>query len=1208
MFLLAALLPLCNLAAQDPTPSVPEVTSDQVNGEVVHLKSERAYQETSWHLLDGLPQNNVTALAQDPDGRLWLGTLGGLARFDGVDFEVFPPEMTPGLDSNRILSLFVRKDGSLLIGSQTHGIIQYKDGAFSNLKVDWGRPTLPLILDFAESSTNEIYVAHNHGVSLIRGTQQDLIPGGPGQASSICIDQQDRLWIASAEGLFVATSKGTEIVSDKNYQTVFCARDGNIYATSEETLEIRKGQSLKVIPLRPTHNVWAIKEDSRGNIWLGSMDLAYWDGKVLRAPFLRGRTHPRSGIMRALCLDRDGNLWKGGVGLHRISNNPLTLQWDSELPPFAILPGPTPDSHWVAKRENTLTILRNGITTDIPGIEVESMARSKDGSLWVADLKGALQHLGPLGEVISKTEDHFLGKDSFYTLFEDSKGSLWASSGDRIQRYFSDQSWTASPKKGLPGGNVTLVFEASDGAIWIGTELGISRFQNDQLTQNWTSGHELPNAPVRCCIENDDGSVWVGTYGGGMVHLIPGTDQVFTMGVRQGIPENIVSSILDDGHGNFALMGNRGIHIISKQDCKALLQNEIVHLHGITLRAGNQKTVLEGNGIRMNSSTRDAEGNLWFTTVSGVARLKPGAVESAFPHAEVRIDSVKLDGVESPPNLVAWKNAIKRNLEIHFQVASLSAPDLAHFRYRLLGYEQEWVRAGTRRIAFYNRLPPGNFTFQVQTRIQGQEWDAPISELPVTLPRFWFEAWWFRSGLIAVGLLALYGIYRLSVRQILHRSELLEAKVASRTKELEQIRNHLEADVQERTQELELALDNLQKDVEERKNLEASLRRSEKMEAIGRLSGGIAHDFNNILTAILGETDLALLRSGKDLSIADLDIALGNIKSAAEKAAKLTAQLLAYSGKQEVQPEALSLCQSILKLESMLRRLIREDISLLLELDHPDFLVSMDPGQAEQVVMNLVVNAADSCGRNGTITVQCRACSYFPPPFLACKEAQTVRPPFAWLTISDDGEGMSEETMTHIFEPFFSTKAPSEGSGLGLASVQGIVRQADGLIHVDSQLGEGTTFHILLPLAAPTHGEPSVAVQTQSPLESKNCTILFCDDDLAVREVTHHMLQRLGHTVIVADSPMHALELMQQHKSSIHILLTDAIMPGMNGKQLAEKIQEMKPEIGILHYSGYSFETLNQIGEAGTTGSFLAKPFTLKDLGLALQGCLAVER
>lgn len=387
------------------------------------------------------------------------------------------------------------------------------------------------------------------------------------------------------------------------------------------------------------------------------------------------------------------------------------------------------------------------------------------------------------------------------------------------------------------------------------------------------------------------------------------------------------------------------------------------------------------------------------------------------------------------------------------------------------------------------------------------------------------------------------------------------------------------------------------RDITERKQTEEALRlaeeqlrQSQKLEAIGQLAGGIAHDFNNLLTAILGQSDLILRRLEGD---SPLRQKIEGIKKAGNRAALLTYQLLAFSRKQILQPEVLDLNAIISEMGKILQRLIEENIDINLMLDPLLGRVKADPGQISQIIINLIVNARDAMPRGGRITVETQNV-YLNEEYASSHTS--VRPGYyILLAISDTGMGIDAETQKHIFEPFFTTKGDGKGTGLGLSTVYGIVKQSGGNIWVYSEVGRGTTFKIYLPRVEGAV-ETAEAVVASDDLPRGAETILLVEDEEGVRELAREILESSGYKVLEAANGAEAVTICDDDDCSIDLLITDVVMPHMDGRQVAERLTAIRPQLRVLFMSGYTENAIVHHGVLDKGANFIAKPFSAEDL------------
>ena len=453
-------------------------------------------------------------------------------------------------------------------------------------------------------------------------------------------------------------------------------------------------------------------------------------------------------------------------------------------------------------------------------------------------------------------------------------------------------------------------------------------------------------------------------------------------------------------------------------------------------------------------------------------------------------------------------------------------------------------------------------------------------------------------GIIGVGFSVLYA----GLVSIVRRGW---ATILRQRRQLESANATLEERVEERVRELRETNEQLLAETRERQQLQEQLQQSQKMEAIGQLAGGVAHDFNNMLTPILGyaQMEMAKLPSG-DSSGSSLE----QIHRAAERAADLTRQLLAFSRRQVVEPKVLNLNDLIVDLDPMLRRLLGEDIELVTLPSSTLDLVEADPGQIEQVIMNLAVNARDSMPDGGKLTIETANIILEEPHTPRHSEASSG--PHVVVSVTDTGTGMTQEVQRRIFEPFFTTKEEGKVTGLGLSTCFGIARQSGGRIQAESELGQGTTFKVFLPRtdsAIPARKGSGESATTGVPLGGTE-TVLLAEDEPLVRKLVAQVLRDRGYRVLEGGTGQEALEIFQsQEPGSIQLLLTDVVMPQMGGIELAQRITDIQPNTKVLFASGYTQEPLFLAGDSSQEIRFIQKPFLPDALALKVREVLDWE-
>jgi two-component system cell cycle sensor histidine kinase/response regulator CckA len=390
-------------------------------------------------------------------------------------------------------------------------------------------------------------------------------------------------------------------------------------------------------------------------------------------------------------------------------------------------------------------------------------------------------------------------------------------------------------------------------------------------------------------------------------------------------------------------------------------------------------------------------------------------------------------------------------------------------------------------------------------------------------------------------------------------------------------------------------------DVSEQKALETKFAQSQKMQAVGQLAGGVAHDFNNLLTVIIGNCEFLLMRhQAGDPSFKEIN----EVHQNALRAAALVSQLLAFSRKQTMQPKALVLGDVIGELAQMLRRLVGEGIALNVERDSDLWTVHADEAQLSNAIINLVVNARDAMPSGGTVVI--KTVNQTVNKLSALGTA--IMPPgdYVRIEVSDTGTGMSQEIQSKIFDPFFTTKPVGQGTGLGLATVYGIVKQTGGFITVDSEVGKGTSFNIYLPrLRADTNAAPVEVVAAPTRDVTGQDTILLVEDEEAVRSFAARALRMRGYNVLEAGGGEEALEIVKSEAHTIHLIITDVVMPSMDGPTMVRHVKQLKPDLRVIFMSGYAEEAFRRNDQSSEDIHFLPKPFGLKQLAAKVKEVLS---
>jgi PAS domain S-box-containing protein len=1251
----------------------------------LHAQQERTPAQTSllltqyafeqWDDRDGLPQNSVQAMTQSKDGYLWFGTQSGVARFDGVRFDVLDGADSPALQRAYVWAVEPAADGGIWIGTEEGGLIHSANGKFTSFTTDNGLKSNWVSALHLDRSGN-LWVGTMGGGLVVRWTDGrfeaiDSARGLPARnIFSIAEDTSGIIWIGTGKGLTRIRQNRVKTVPISDVigpVTALVARPGGgVYAgagpaglvqvINDDVQTIAGAAELGGPAFR------SLVTDESGAIWAGMDHALVRIDKGVVSKFASGRG-PQNAVV-SMQVDNEGSIWLGtdGGGLARMRKTPIvplgTPEGLTSDMIFPVLQARNGDV-WLGSGGSGVDVLRNGkviarytvANKSLPQDFITSFAEDHDGAMWVGTTAGVSRIKDGKAQIFTAAQGLLPGL--IRVVHIDSKGGLWVGSHFGLQQFRPSPSKVYTTENGLADNFVMTILEDRRGTMWVATRDGLSRFANGSV-QTFTKAHGVPDHGIMALFEDRDGVIWIGTDEG-LARLRGGRIEIFS--VAKGFCAPNVMSILEDDDGRLWLGSLKGIFAVEKQTLgtKQLSCTRYERAAGMRSR--------EANGAVNPAAWRMSDGRMWFGTIKGVAIVDPRSVKLDLAPPPVQIEEVVAQGrrfASMPERLSPGVRAI----DIHFTGLSFVSPELMRFRYKLEGYDEDWVDAGTRRVAYYTHLHPRKYTFRVQAANAEGTWNQAGASVAFAIAPRWFETWEFKILVMAILLIALWALYRLRVhgmkarqyelqeladergraearyRELFEnatdavfttgvsgdftgvnrkaelltgytREEMLRLNVREllpRVPESDRIANQWlngAADGSERVEIIsksgervpvevstrtvteggvKIGIQAIARDVTDRAALERQLRQSQKMDAVGQLAGGVAHDFNNLLTVIRGNGELLLADLGPDDPARE---DLEQINLAADRASALTRQLLAFSRKQVVHPRALNLNDLLRDLEKMLQRLIGEDLTILTLPSVEPARIMADPTQIEQVLINLVVNARDAMPRGGSITIETRVMDVDDVPQ---SPVRTNSGRAVVLTVSDNGKGMDAATQALIFEPFFTTKDPGKGTGLGLSTVYGIVQQAGGQIACSSTPGVGTTFRIYLPYVrdAVHDGGLEEHVAQQRGHE----TILLVEDEDAVRTLASRVLRHNGYLVLEARHGQDALNLSHDHKGDIDLLLTDVVLPAMNGRVLSERLLQYRPDLKVLLMSGYTDDEILRRGLFEPGMYFLQKPFT----------------
>lgn len=968
-----------------------------------------------WTTRDGLPQNSVTDIFQDHRGYLWITTFGGLARYDGHSFKVFDLGSAPGLDVARFMAVFEAADGALWLGGERGRVLRYRDDVFEEVPVPAGALGSP-VSGFAQRADGTVWAASRAGPILWKDDVAAVVALPEAvtdhEVRSILVDAADRVWAGAAGGPFCVAGD--------------CPVDGEP-ASGPAPHALAEHPELGLLSLNGS-GLWAGHPDDRRSLvggaagWTGdvvhdrSQDRlwvsSYGDVYVGRESEFARVALPNEGYgVRALLVDREGSIWVGtdGAGLFQIRDRRVLVHGAAAglTTPSVRTVLPDPDGGlWVGAGCDEIHHFRAGVfeRVQLPPSSgcIGPMAVGPDDAVWFGG--GRWLHRREPSGAFERFE---LDRGNVLTMLWSGEG-WWLGRGNGDVVHYVDGEVTPVPgTEPIADVSVRALRQAPDGALWLATDHGVAILR-DGVLQRIGAEDGLSPGVARALHVDSDGTAWVGTYGGGLSRIRDG--RIHRFGRADGLCDNVVSAILDGGDGALWMNGNRGIFRVHRGSIDGVVAGAQERLECALLESG------EGNGGTAPAGARMADGRLFFPTIAGIAEVDPAGFDVVSVPPLMTIERATVDGRPVADGAVLEPG--RGNLFVEGVGLSLASRDL-QFEHRLLGHDPEWVPGGSSALVRYMGLLPGAYALEMRARNDRDDPGAPavlsFTLLPALHQRLWFP-WVVVLGLFAI----VSGGWSLRVAGLRRHAAELQAEIEARTRLMDQ------------------------------------LRQAQRVEAIGNLAGGVAHDFNNVLTAAGGSA--GLLRA--DLDGTEHVELVEEIQTAVERGADLAKRLLEFARGGELHPVPLVVAAVVDDLLPILRRVVPVRINILLEASTPGLQANLDRVELEQAVMNLVVNARDAIPDRGTIRMRVEERG------LSVAEARARGLPkgrFVVLTVRDDGQGMDEDLRARVFSPFFTTKEPGIGTGLGLATVQRVVGHAGGFVRLDSEPGRGTTFELWFP-------------------------------------------------------------------------------------------------------------------------------------------------
>lgn len=744
------------------------------------------YVHDAWNQKQGLPQESILAIAQTPDGYLWLGTQAGLVRFDGVRFRLFDSSNTVAISANMITALFCDRSGTLWIGTAGGGLVRMRAGVFRSWKVRDGLSN-DFVQSLCEDREGHLWIGTTSGLNrmfnetFLSSAAQASLQGK--EIWSLAAAPAGALWIGTRTDGLYRLEKGMlhpvvqEGLANVQIGGIVLDRTGKVWVGTEKGLYCRENSAFKLIAMDsqiPSSNIVALLEDRDGNLWLGTRDqgvLRFRDGRF--SQFSQQQGLPSAWIY-SLFEDREGNLWIGMYdgGLSRIKDGPV-MTWgkaeglgaDMVMATCAAREGgvwaglSNGDVIRVTDQSIRSFSVRDGLT----GRAIQAIAEDQAGNLWVGTDRGLCRFEASVidpGQRRIFTRADGLPDDWIFAIHTDREGKLWVSARNHgLSLLRGNRFLNFSKQDGLADDFVTIIRDRAQGGLWIGTLGGLSTYQGGRFT-NLTSQQGLSGDSISAIYEGDDGALWIGTAGSGL-NVMVGT-QLRAFHKKDGIPNETIFQLLPDAEGHLWCGSERGIFRLANAGAQSISRQHSIAI--MELGIGEGMRTLTCTGIP--GGARSSDGLLWFPTVKGLSMVNPAASTAPLPAVPVFLEDLSVDGVSVTLGDSLQLPPATARLRFQYTGLFLGTPERLRFRYLLEGYDRDWTLAGAQRFADYTGLPPGDFRFRVMVENGNGLWTEPGAIFTFSKRPWFYQTWWFVALCIAMLFGLTWAMYRLRLRQL----------------------------------------------------------------------------------------------------------------------------------------------------------------------------------------------------------------------------------------------------------------------------------------------------------------------------------------------------------------------------------------------------------------------------------------------------------
>ena len=777
------------------------------------------YRSDVWTAENGLPQNIVRGVYQSPDGFLWIATFDGLARFDGVRFTVFNKSNTPGMDSNRIVSIYRSPSGDFWLNSESGGLTRFHNGAFQTLGTQQG-VAANAVNGITGDDAGHVWILNGDAIEEWDEARQqfhDVTPADFRLKYGTLVWANQGFWAKDERGIhcfiqgrFFHYPFPHGVAAD-SVLAVTHERDGTIWMETTDRRYFRSTPGKAGVQITDPRITYV---DRSGHSW--SFRLSH---ELYRSVDYAGDGRLSTITFKSMFEDREGNLWFGteGHGLYRLQRQSIEVYAKQPGMPddniYPILQDHT-GAVWIGAWRSGLSRFQDGRFTNftvadgLTGMLVTSLYEDRDDRLWVATHGGiTIYEKGHFRKAANLTLPE---RSVTQAIFQDRAGTLWFGTSRGLVSFDGNQSKLFTTQDGLATDDVRIILQSRTGDLWIGGYGGLSRMSDGRFTR-FTERDGLPSNNIRCLYEDGDGVIWIGTYDGGLGRLKNGGFTRFTM--RDGLFNNGVFQILEDARGNLWMSCNRGIFRVSKQELNDFADGKRGLISSVAYGKVDGMVNVECNGGMWPAGVKTRDGKLWFPTQQGVAVLDPATISYNPPPPPVAIESLVED--RTTVSLAEARLSPRaENVEIRYTAPSFIKPEQIYFKYRLEGLDSGWIDAGTRRVAYYSHLPPGEYSFHVIASNSDGIWNNATGATTTfqVLPAYYQTAW-FRLFCLAVFALLLWLLYRIRLRQVAARMQSrLEERLAERERIARDLHDTLLQGVASAYMQLDVANDRLPPD------------------------------------------------------------------------------------------------------------------------------------------------------------------------------------------------------------------------------------------------------------------------------------------------------------------------------------------------------------------------------------------------------------